>query len=94
MSWMLAILGFGSLHLNQPSRGLAYLSKAVYPVYIVHFPVQFFIAYFLFPLSMSAYSKLGLLLVGTFGISFLLYEFPLRRLKWVRPLFGMKLNQG
>ena len=93
MSLMLAIIGFGSLYLNAPSRSLTYLSKAVYPVYIVHFPVQFAIAYFLFPLSLSAYSKLGLLLVGTFGISLLLYQFVLRPLKWIRPLFGMKLNQ-
>jgi surface polysaccharide O-acyltransferase-like enzyme len=92
MSWMLAILGFGSLHLNKPSRSLGYLSRAVYPVYIVHLPVQFAICYFLLPLSLSAYWKLGFLLAGTFGVSFLLYEYVLRRLKWIRPLFGMKLT--
>jgi glucan biosynthesis protein C len=93
-SWMLTILGFGSLHLNRPSRLLAYLSKAVYPVYILHLPVQFTICYFLFPLPLTAYMKLALLLAGTFGVSFLLYEFVLRRLKWIRPLFGIRLNQG
>ena len=94
MSWMLAILGFGSLYLNKPSRSLAYFSKAVYPVYIVHLPVQFTIAYFLLPLALPAYVELALLLAGTFGVSLLLYEFALRRLKWIRPLFGMKLNQA
>jgi hypothetical protein len=94
MSWMLAILGFGSMHLNRPSRSLAYLSRAVYPVYIVHMPVQFAAAYFLLPLSLSAHSKLILLLVGTFGISLLLYECILKRLKWIRPLFGMKLGEA
>jgi surface polysaccharide O-acyltransferase-like enzyme len=94
MSWMLAALGFGSLYLNKPSRGLGYFSRAVYPVYILHMPVQFTIAYFLLPLSASAYLKLALLLVGTFGICLLLYEYVLRRLRWIRPLFGMKLNQG
>jgi len=93
-SWMLTILGFGSLYLNRPSRLLAYLSKAVYPVYIVHLPVQFTICYFLFPLPLTAYMKLALLLAGTFGVSFLLYEFVLRRLKWIRPLFGIKFNQA
>lgn len=92
MSWMLAVLGFGSMHLNRPSQALAYLSKAVYPVYIVHLPLQFLMAYFLFPLAMAAYLKLGLMLVGTFGLSLLVYEFGPRRLKWVRPLFGMKLG--
>jgi len=94
MSWMLAILGFGALYLNKPSRALRYLSLAVFPVYIVHMPVQFLIAYFLLPLALPAYLKLFLLLVGTFGICLLLYELVLRRLKWIRPLFGMKLNLG
>jgi len=94
MSWMLAVLGFGSLFLNRPSRGLAYFSKAVYPVYIVHLPVQFTIAYFVLSLRLPAYSKLALMLTGTFGISLLLYEYVLRRLRWIRPLFGMKLNRA
>jgi surface polysaccharide O-acyltransferase-like enzyme len=92
-SWILAVLGFGSLHLDKPSRALGYLSRAVYPVYIVHLPVQFLIAYFLFPSPFPALVKLALLTVGTFGVSLLLYEYLLRRAKWVRPLFGMKLNQ-
>jgi len=94
MSWMLSILGFGSLYLNHSSRGLGYFSQAVYPVYIVHLPVQFILAYFLLPLSLPAVLKLILLLVGTFGASLLLYEYVLRRLKWIRPLFGMKLSPG
>ena len=94
MSWMLAALGFGSLYLNKPSRSLEYFSKAVYPVYIVHLPVQFTIAYFLLPLPLPAYLKLTLLLAGTVGASLLLYEYALRRLRWIRPLFGMKLNRA
>jgi surface polysaccharide O-acyltransferase-like enzyme len=94
MSWILAVLGFGSLYLNRPSRGLSYLSQAVYPVYIVHLPVQFIIAYFLLPLALPAYLKLALLLVGTFCVCFLLYEYALRRSKWIRPLFGMKWSRA
>jgi peptidoglycan/LPS O-acetylase OafA/YrhL len=94
MSWMLAAIGFGARYLNRASRLLAYLSKAVYPVYIVHFPVQFVIAYFLLPTGLSAYAKLALLLAGTFGICLFLYEFILRRMKWIRPLFGIKLKEA
>jgi glucan biosynthesis protein C len=94
MCWMLAIFGFASRYLNRPSRSLRYCSMAVYPVYIVHLPVQFFLAMFLFPLALSAPIKLILLLLGTFGISLFLYQYVLRPLKWIRPLFGMKLNAG
>lgn len=91
MNWMLAILGYGSLHLNQPSASLTYLSEAVYPVYIVHMPVQFFFSYYLMPMSMPAVTKLFFLLTTTLGSSFLLYEFIIKRMTWTRPLFGMKL---
>lgn len=93
MIWMLAILGFGSLHLHKPSRSLDYFSKAVYPVYIVHLPIQFILAYFILPLALPAFLKLSLLLIGTLGISLLSYEYVLRRIKWIRPLFGMKLSR-
>ncbi len=89
--WLLAILGFGSLYLNKPSALLNYLNKAVFPVYIVHLPVLFGLAYVLFPLSLPALVKLVLLLAGTLGISLLLYEI-VRRLLWLRPLFGMPLR--
>jgi peptidoglycan/LPS O-acetylase OafA/YrhL len=91
---MLALLGFGSVHLNRSSRGLAYLSKAVYPVYIVHLPVQFILCHFLLTLPLGAWSKLAVLLAGTVGVSLLLYELILRRWRWIRPLFGMKLNRA
>ncbi|MBD3258799.1 acyltransferase family protein [candidate division GN15 bacterium] len=92
MSWMLAVLGFGSVYLHRPSRTLSYLSTAVYPVYIIHLPVQYALASYIVPLEMSPWAKLVLLLVGTFGICFLIYELFLKRLKWIRPLFGMKFN--
>jgi surface polysaccharide O-acyltransferase-like enzyme len=92
MCWMLSILGFGALYLNRPSRILSYLSKSVYPVYIIHLPVQFTIAYFVIPLSWSPIVKLIVMMAGTFGISLLLYEYVLRQIKWIRPLFGMKLK--
>ena len=35
-SWLFAIFGFCATYLNKPSSMLSYLSKAVYPVYILH----------------------------------------------------------
>ena len=92
MSWILAAFGFGAMYLNRPSRGLSYFSGAAYPIYIVHLPVQFAIAYVLLPAPLTAPMKFGVMLVGTFAISVLIYEYVLRRMRWVRPLFGMKLR--
>ena len=92
MCWMLAIFGYGSQYLNKPSGSLTYFSKAVYPIYIIHMPVQYGISYYLLPLPLPAILKLFLLLTGTFGVSLFLYEYVIRRLTWIRPLFGMKLR--
>jgi glucan biosynthesis protein C len=92
MSWMLAIFGYASVYLNKPSAKLNYLSKAVYPVYIVHLPMQFFFSYYIMTLALPALVKLVVLLSATYGASFLLYELAIKRIKWIRPLFGMKLR--
>lgn len=89
MCWMLAIIGFASLYLNKPSRSLSYFSKAVYPVYIVHLPIQFILAIFIFSLPVPGVVQFVLLLLGTFGVSLLLYEI-IKRIRWLRPLFGIK----
>lgn len=94
ISWMLAIFGYGSLYLNKPSDSLKYFSKAVYPVYIIHMPVLYGISYFLLPQPLPAILKLFFLLAGTFGVCLLIYQYVIRRLKWIRPLFGVKLSQG
>ncbi len=89
--WMLAVLGFATLHLTQPSRALTYLSKSVYPIYIIHLPVQFALTYALVPLELPALVKFGILLVGTFALCALIYEAVLRRLGWFRLLFGIAI---
>jgi hypothetical protein len=55
-------------------------------------PLQYFFSYCLMPLSLPAPVKLVMLLMATFGFSLLLYELPIKRMKWIRPLFGMKLR--
>jgi glucans biosynthesis protein C len=89
MSWMVAILGYASCHLNRPSRSLAYFSKAVYPVYILHSPVQFALSLLIIPLALSPWTKLALLLLGTSGACLVVYELCIRRVRLIRPLFGM-----
>ena len=91
MSWMLAFFGYASLYLNKPSQKLAYFSAAAYPVYIVHVLLQYSFSYYIIPLLLPVAMKVVLLLILTFGGSLTLYEFSLKRIKWVRPLFGLKL---
>lgn len=92
-NWMLAAFGFGAAFLNKPSKSLAYLSSAVYPVYIVHLPVQMLCSSLVFQLGLPAIFKLVIVLLGTFALSFAIYEI-IKRIKWVRFLFGMKIKSA
>jgi surface polysaccharide O-acyltransferase-like enzyme len=89
MSWMIAIWGFASRHLDRPSRALRYLSSAVYPVYIVHMPMQALVSLLLIPWGIHPLPKFLLLVLLTLAGSLALYEI-LKRIRWIRPLFGMK----
>jgi glucan biosynthesis protein C len=87
--WILAVFGFAGKHIRRPSGALKYLSKAVYPVYILHMPIQLAISFFLFATKMPAVVTLPILLIGTTGTALLIYHFVLRNLKPLHPLFGM-----
>ena len=84
-----AIFGFAYRFRHADSRALRYLGPAVFPVYILHQTVIVVAAYNLKPLGMSTMPE-GLLLVSlTFAVCFGSYEL-IRRVNWLRPLFGLK----
>lgn len=85
---ILAILGFGAMRLNRPSRAFRYLSPAVYPVYIAHMPIQVMISVVIIGSPLPAVVELIVLTVSTLGLSMLVYE-GVRRVRWLRPLFGL-----
>lgn len=89
-AWMLTIFGFAAAYLNKKSPTLAYANEAVYPFYILHQTVTVALGYYLMHVNLGLALKFGLMTVGTFGISWLVYEFGIRRWSWIRPLFGLK----
>lgn len=91
-SWclVLAILGFGRRHLNFASARLKYANEAVLPFYILHQTVLLAVGYFVVEWTMPALLKWGIILLVSFPIVMLLYEFLVRRYNVMRFLFGMK----
>ena len=65
------------------------MSSAVFPVYILHLPVQVFVSSFLIPLGIDAFPKFLLLVMLTLGGSIGLYEI-IKRIPWIRSLLGME----
>lgn len=88
-SWIIVLFGYSAKYLNRKSALLAYCNTAVYPFYIFHQTITIILGYFLRNKAMSFGWKFGLMSVGTFLISWGLYEF-IRRINWLRPLFGLK----
>lgn len=89
-AWIITIFGYASKYFNRNSRHLAYLNQAVYPFYILHQTIIVILAYFLYDINMSLAPKFFLLVIGTFGITWVLYEFIIRRSRLLWPLFGLK----
>lgn len=89
MPWIFALLGFASSLLNKPSRSLTYLNQALFPIYLVHLPLTFLCANYIFPLSLSPEIKLALLLLATCAACVAVYEI-IKRIRWIHPLFGLK----
>ncbi len=89
--WMIAFLGYGSIFLNRPSKIFNYLNQAVFPVYIIHMAVQQTVAFVIFDWRLWPELTFFLHVVFTFGICFLIYEFVIRRVRFLYPVMGLKL---
>ena len=89
--WIFTVFGFGHKCLNKPSHLLTYLSQAAYPIYIIHMVFLYLGSVFLFATDLSATIKFWGLVVFTNVACYLTYEFVIRRVKILRPFFGLKV---
>ena len=91
-SWIFGVFGLGYKYLNRPSNMLSYLSQAAYPVYITHMFALFAGAFLILPLEIPASLKFVGITAFTFAICFLIYEFIIRRIGFLKPLFGLRFK--
>jgi glucan biosynthesis protein C len=87
--WLLAVLGFGSLHLNVVHPALGVLGPAVLPFYMLHQTVIVMLGYAMRDWPLAILPKYLLLVAAAFTICASLYALVIRRSKWLRVLFGM-----
>lgn len=92
-AWILSLFGFGYVYLNKPSKYLSYLSQAAYPVYIIHMMVLYASAALILPLNLSIYLKFPIVVVCTFAGCYFIYEWLIRRVGLLRPLFGLNYQK-
>lgn len=89
MLWLYAVFGYAYCYLDQPSALLRYLSPAVYPIYIVHMFFQYLSASYILKLDIPTALQLIVIIVVTLLLSWLSYELIIKRVKYLRPLFGL-----
>lgn len=91
-AWCLiaAILGFAHHHLNRPWRWLAWANESVYPWYVLHQTLILALAALLAPLALGTLTEAALLVAGTLMGCWLINDGLIRRVGWLRPLFGLK----
>ena len=91
-SWLLAVFGFGMQHLSFNKPILKYANEAVLPFYILHQTVIIFLGFFILDWAIPDLLKFTVILLASFIVVMLIYEFLVRRLNLLRFLFGMKLR--
>lgn len=92
--WIMALFGFAYKYLNHPGYILSYLTQAAYPIYIIHMVFLYWGSFLIMPLDIPVLLQFILVVAFTFVGCFGFYEFIIRRINVLRPLFGLKLRRS
>jgi surface polysaccharide O-acyltransferase-like enzyme len=84
-----AVLGFAHCHLAHDNAARRYLTAAIFPVYILHQTIIVVVAHALKPAQLYPPVEGVLLVLVTAATCFLGYE-AIRRVRLLRPLFGLE----
>jgi peptidoglycan/LPS O-acetylase OafA/YrhL len=90
-TWLLTVLGFGMQHLNFNTPFLKYANEAVLPFYILHQTVIVILSYFVVGWAIPDWLKFVFILLASFVVTMLTYEYLVRRINVLRFPFGMKM---
>jgi glucan biosynthesis protein C len=91
---IMAVLGWGHALLNRPFRWLPHAGVAVYPWCVLHQSLLLLVAWQLMPLGLGPVLEPTLILLGTVAGCALLHEGIIRRVRWLRPLFGLECRES
>jgi hypothetical protein len=89
ITWILALVGYARVLFREPRAWLRAANRAVFPLYILHQTVTVVAAYLLLSWRVTYWVKLPLVVAATFLVSWGAYE-AIRRVRWMRPLFGLR----
>lgn len=91
--WVAGIVGMAIRYLQFTTPAIEYLSRAAYPVYIIHMPILSLIAFWVVRMDVSILLKYLLIVVASLAISLAVYDALIRRVRVMRLLFGLGGDQ-
>ena len=92
-AWIATVLGFARLHLRKLDTGYRrYLTDAIFPFYLVHQTVIMASACWLTKFGLPLLTEAFCVMTSTLIGCFLTYEI-VRRIRVLRPLFGLKVSK-
>jgi len=91
-AWILTCFAWAYHSLNRPMRWLPYATQAVFPWYILHQTITIVAGYNLSKLALGPVVEPLLVLVITIGGCYVGYEYIIRRVAILRPLFGVSYS--
>jgi hypothetical protein len=92
-TWILVVLAWGHHLVRKPSPALTYATAAIFPWYILHQTIIVVAGYELSQFSLGPLLE-PLLVIGiTIGGCLIGYEYVIRRIPLLRPLFGLPYRE-
>lgn len=91
--WVVGILGLALRYLQFTTPAVEYLSRAAYPVYIIHMPILSFIALWIVRLDMNLWLKFGAITILALAASLAIYDLLISRVGLFRLLFGLRSSE-
>jgi glucan biosynthesis protein C len=88
---ILALFGFARKHLRHDSSVRRYLTDAIFPFYIIHQTAIVIAGFYLDRIGLPLWFEASLLISITFASCWLGFEIA-RRIAFLRPLFGLKVE--
>ena len=87
---IVSLLGLAQRYLNHTGPVLRYMTEAVFPYYILHQTIIVVAGYWLTRQGLSLSVEASLVVLATVMGCAILHEVFIRRIRWLRPLFGLK----
>ena len=89
LTYTLAMLSFGMHVLDFTNAWLRYGQEAALPFFVLHQPAIVVIAFFVVQWDMGILPKLLIVVAASLAVALGLYELVIRRVRFLRTLFGM-----